>query len=81
MKKLFIFIFYLFLVVPCLGRDPIVVLETNYGDIAIELYPDDAPVTVANFLDYVNSGFYDDTMFHRVINDFMIQAGGYGTEM
>lgn len=53
-------------------------LTTNYGDIVIELYPDKAPKTVANFLSYVNEGFYDSTIFHRVINGFMIQGGGFG---
>ena len=57
------------------GQNPRVVLETNFGNIVIELYPDDAPVTVDNFLRYVNDGFYDGIVFHRVINGFMIQAG------
>lgn len=62
------------------GANPQVVLETNFGNIIIELYPDDAPVTVDNFLDYVNSGFYDGLLFHRVIYGFMIQAGLYYVE-
>jgi cyclophilin family peptidyl-prolyl cis-trans isomerase len=53
-----------------------VVIETNYGDITVKLYPDKAPFTVANFLGYVDAGFYNDTIFHRVIKDFMIQGGG-----
>lgn len=53
-------------------------LSTSMGDIVIELYPDKAPATVENFLSYVNSGFYDNTVFHRVINGFMIQGGGFG---
>ena len=57
------------------AQNPRVVLETNFGDIVIELYPDDAPVTVDNFLRYVNDGFYDGIVFHRVIDEFMIQAG------
>ena len=57
--------------------NPKVVLETNFGDIVIELFPDDAPITVDNFLGYVNSGFYDGLLFHRVIEGFMIQGGGY----
>ena len=52
-------------------------LHTNYGVITLELDSDKAPVTAQNFLDYVTSGFYDDTIFHRVIDDFMIQGGGF----
>jgi peptidyl-prolyl cis-trans isomerase B (cyclophilin B) len=55
---------------------PRVTLDTTMGKIVIELYPDKAPKTVANFLAYVKSGHYDNTMFHRVIKDFMIQGGG-----
>ena len=58
-------------------QNPLVILETNFGNIIIELYPDAAPVTVDNFLGYVNSGFYDGILFHRVIDGFMIQAGRY----
>src|SRR5690606_23862678 len=54
---------------------PRVVLETNLGDITLELNPEQAPITVANFLQYVDAGFYDDTIFHRVIAGFMIQGG------
>jgi cyclophilin family peptidyl-prolyl cis-trans isomerase len=60
-----------------LAQNPTVVLETNLGDIVIELYPGKAPITVDNFLNYVNSGFYDYLLFHRVIKNFMIQGGGY----
>ena len=56
-------------------------IETNYGDITLELYPDKAPVTVENFLDYVNSDFYEGIIFHRVIENFMIQAGVYDTDL
>ena len=52
-------------------------MTTNHGDIVIELDADKAPVTVANFLGYVKSGFYDGTIFHRVIPGFMIQGGGF----
>ena len=58
-----------------------VTLETNLGNIVIQLNPEKAPLTVTNFLNYVNSGFYDGTIFHRVINGFMIQGGGFGTDM
>nr|WP_236555951.1 peptidylprolyl isomerase [Alcanivorax sp. S71-1-4] len=56
---------------------PRVALETTEGTIVIELYPDKAPATVANFLQYVDDGFYDGTVFHRVIPRFMIQGGGF----
>jgi len=56
---------------------PRVILETNKGNIVLELYPDKAPKTVANFLQYVQEGFYANTIFHRVINGFMIQGGGF----
>jgi len=51
-------------------------LNTNFGTITLELFADKAPVTVENFLNYVKDGFYDGTIFHRVINGFMIQGGG-----
>lgn len=54
-----------------------VILKTNYGDITIELDSDKAPKTVENFLQYVKDGFYDGTIFHRVIDNFMIQGGGF----
>lgn len=58
-----------------------VLMTTNKGDIEIELYADKAPVSVKNFLEYVNSGFYNGTIFHRVIKNFMIQGGGFTKEM
>lgn len=58
-------------------NNPTVRLETNYGNIFIELFQTEAPATVDNFLAYVNDGFYDGLLFHRVIEDFMIQAGSY----
>lgn len=51
-------------------------LQTNFGDIVLDLDAEKAPITVANFLDYVNSGFYNGVIFHRVIDGFMIQGGG-----
>jgi len=56
-----------------------VLIKTSKGTIEVELYPDKAPKTVENFLAYVDAGFYNDTIFHRVIEDFMIQGGGYDT--
>ena len=64
-----------------MAENPIVLLETTYGDILIELYPDKAPETVKNFLQYVDDGFYNNTIFHRVIPGFMIQGGGRGARM
>jgi len=56
-------------------------LATTMGDIVLELYPDKAPATVDNFLQYVKSGHYDGTIFHRVIDGFMIQGGGLDAKM
>jgi peptidyl-prolyl cis-trans isomerase B (cyclophilin B) len=58
-------------------HNPVVSMKTNKGTITIELYPDKSPKAVENFLAYANAGFYDGTIFHRVIKDFMIQGGGY----
>jgi peptidyl-prolyl cis-trans isomerase B (cyclophilin B) len=58
-----------------------VTLETNKGDIKIELNAEKAPATVANFLEYAKAGHYDNTVFHRVIGGFMIQGGGFDTSM
>ena len=64
------------------AKGPVFVkLETSVGDITLELYPDKAPATVANFVQYVNDGFYNGTIFHRVINGFMIQGGGFDAQM
>ncbi|PJI47669.1 MAG: peptidylprolyl isomerase [Pseudomonas sp.] len=52
-------------------------LQTNFGDITLELFDDKAPETVANFKEYVQAGHYDNTVFHRVINNFMVQGGGF----
>ena len=64
-----------------MAENPIVLLETTSGDILIELYPDKAPETVKNFLQYVDDGVYNNTIFHRVIPGFMIQGGGMGARM
>jgi cyclophilin family peptidyl-prolyl cis-trans isomerase len=65
-----------------LWAEPIdVLLQTNQGDIRLALDKDKAPITVENFVTYANQGFYDGTIFHRVIQGFMIQGGGYTPEM
>ena len=56
-------------------------ISTTFGDITVELNADKAPITVANFLEYVREGLYDGTIFHRVIDNFMIQGGGFDTNM
>lgn len=62
------------------GGNPVVIMTTSKGNIKIELFKDKAPITVENFLSYVNDGFYDGTIFHRVIPNFMIQGGGFTPE-
>ncbi|MBQ2516385.1 MAG: peptidyl-prolyl cis-trans isomerase [Desulfovibrio sp.] len=64
-----------------MAENPNVLLDTTEGEILIELYPDKAPETVANFLKYVDEGFYKNTIFHRVIKGFMIQGGGLTMKM
>jgi len=59
----------------------VVKLSTNYGDFTIELDAEKAPITVANFLQYVEKGFYEGVIFHRVINGFMVQGGGFDANM
>ena len=60
---------------------PQVLIETSEGSFVLELYPDKAPKTVENFLRYVNEEFYDNTVFHRVIPNFMVQGGGFTADM
>ena len=62
------------------NNSPEVIMDTNFGEIVIKLDALNAPVTVENFLNYVKSNHYDNTMFHRVIKDFMIQGGGFSSE-
>jgi FKBP-type peptidyl-prolyl cis-trans isomerase/cyclophilin family peptidyl-prolyl cis-trans isomerase len=66
---------------PTLGLKPHVTLETTLGDIVLELDGEKAPISTANFLKYVDSGYYNGTIFHRVISNFMIQGGGFTPEM
>ena len=61
--------------------NPEVIIKTTQGDITVRLYRDKSPVTVANFLQYVEDGFYNGTIFHRVIPNFMIQGGGFLPDM
>ncbi len=61
-------------------QNPQVALKTDLGTIVVELYPKEAPITVANFLEYVDSKFYDGTIFHRVIPGFVVQGGGMNFE-
>jgi len=75
------------LIVPILGlsslahaEGPKVRLETSLGDIVLQLDEERAPLTVANFMEYVDDGFYTDTLFHRVIEGFMIQGGGFSAD-
>ena len=60
---------------------PSVEFQTSQGNFTVELYPEKAPKTVANFLQYVKDGFYENTIFHRVINHFMIQGGGFERDL
>lgn len=58
-----------------------IIFETNVGNIHINVDADKAPISAQNFIDYVNDGFYDDTIFHRVIKNFMVQGGGFTEDM
>ena len=73
-------IFYIFLSTLSYSENPKVLLETNHGDITIELNEEKAPITVKNFISYVEKKFYDNTIFHRIIDGFMIQGGGFSNE-
>lgn len=66
---------------PATTANPQVVFHTSKGDFVIELYPDKAPKTVENFLAYTRDGFFDGTIFHRVIPGFVIQGGGFTADM
>ncbi|MCJ7681850.1 MAG: peptidylprolyl isomerase [Candidatus Aminicenantes bacterium] len=85
MKKirfgLIVFLLITGLTVPAGASRPKVLIKTSMGDITLELNPDKAPATVQNFLRYVDEKFYDNTLFHRIIKEFMVQGGGFTTEM
>jgi cyclophilin family peptidyl-prolyl cis-trans isomerase len=80
-NRLYLGILALFFSVAAHGANPLVEMKTNYGNVTFELYPDKAPRTVDNFLHYVKSGFYNGTVFHRVVNKFIIQGGGYTEDL
>lgn len=80
-KKLWFICFGLCLTGSFAWAEPQVKMETSMGTIVVDLKPDEAPQTVDNFLQYVRSGFYDGTVFHRVIDDFMIQGGGFNQDL
>ena len=80
MKLKIIAIFYIFLSTLSYAENTKVLLETNHGDITIELNEEKAPITVKNFISYVEKKFYDNTIFHRIIDGFMIQGGGFSNE-
>ena len=63
------------------ASNPRVIMETSKGELILELFEDKAPLTVKNFLTYINAGFYNGTIFHRVIPGFMIQGGGFSKDM
>jgi peptidyl-prolyl cis-trans isomerase B (cyclophilin B) len=86
MKQLisFIAVFLLSTTVSYAQQDPAnpqVTIHTNHGAIKVELYPQKAPITVENFLQYARDGFYNGTIFHRIISHFMIQGGGMTADM
>ena len=64
-----------------LAANPVLEIQTSHGQIEVELFEDKAPISVKNFLSYVDSKFYDETIFHRVISNFMIQGGGFTEKM
>jgi len=87
MKKILVMLLCSLILAGCNGGDilksknPIVKMETSMGNIEIELYQDKSPISVENFLSYVNEGYYDGLIFHRIIDNFMIQGGGFEQDM
>lgn len=80
MKKFLITLTCLLFAGQALAANPVVRIETNLGNIEVELNAEKAPKSVENFLKYANEGFYNGTIFHRVIKNFMIQGGGFTTD-
>ncbi|MFM9969248.1 MAG: peptidylprolyl isomerase, partial [Burkholderiales bacterium] len=81
MKLLVVLTGLLLLISSAFAQNPRVEIKTNRGLLVAELYQDKAPKTVANFLQYAKEGFYSGTVFHRVIDNFMIQGGGFERDM
>lgn len=81
MRKSLLYVVLFLLVSTPVQAAKYAVIQTNYGTIKLELFNHKAPVTVKNFLHYAKKGFYNGTIFHRVIRDFMIQGGGYTTDL
>ena len=84
MKKILLVLLFVVAAVQVSVAKPQVTIQVSgavSGNIVIELDPDKAPITVANFVSYIQSGFYDGLIFHRVINDFMVQGGGFDTSL
>ena len=78
---LIIFTTFFFFSSHAIAANPHAVIKTSAGDIEAELYQDKAPISVNNFINYANSDFYNNTIFHRVIAGFMVQGGGFDTKM
>ena len=81
MKKMYLLACGLLLSLHAFAANPMVEMKTNMGTVVIELYPEKAPKSVDNFLQYVKDGFFNGTIFHRVIDGFMIQGGGFDRDM
>lgn len=80
-KKLSVLVFSLIVSGTVLAANPKIVIKTSMGDIEAELFEDKAPISVKNFMEYVKKGQYKGTIFHRVINNFMIQGGGFDKDL
>jgi cyclophilin family peptidyl-prolyl cis-trans isomerase len=79
-RSLFAALAGMFLAAGAQAANPVIVIETSKGDIKVELYEDKSPITVKNFLQYVDDKHFDGLVFHRVISNFMIQGGGYDVD-
>lgn len=81
MKKLSLVIAMILFSINSVASNPRIIIKTSQGEIEAELFEDKAPITVKNFLSYVKKSHYKNTLFHRVINNFMIQGGGFGLDL